>query len=162
MVCRSIVLFSNSYTMGGMEKHLVQLAAGLVQRRFRVGAICSPSDGIAPLRHQLVQAGVEVHVPADRTASGLDSPRRLRDLVRVLRAYPECILHLHFSGHSGGDILVLAAQLSSVRAIVRTDHNPPDPPTSTHARITTRLRDRFLARIICVSEQSRYLHINLL
>src|SRR3954470_5010427 len=93
-----IVFSSSSYGMGGMEEHLLQLGRGLVGRGFRVAALCARLEALTPLRRALIDAGIEVHCPAERQASPLGSGARLRDLVQTLRRYPGCIVHLHYGG----------------------------------------------------------------
>lgn len=157
-----VVLFTNSFLMGGMEGHLIQLGRGLVARTFQVAAICSDAEAIWPLRAALAEGGVAVHDLPDRGRSGLGAVRRLRALARILRRYPGCILHLHLTGHRGGDLVALAGHLAGARAIVRTMHLPPLAPVSRRERASVRLRDALLARIICVSEQNLRAHLELL
>jgi glycosyltransferase involved in cell wall biosynthesis len=142
-----------------MEAHLVQLGQGLVRRGVRVAAICSPRPELQPMRLALSEAGVRVHELEDRGGSPLGVARRLRDLVRTLRQYPGCILHLHLGGYGGADLQVLAGRMAGARAIVRTEHMPPMPPITRRDRIWIGLRDRLLAGSICVSEQNRREHV---
>src|SRR5262245_4913988 len=100
-----VVLFTNSFLMGGMEGHLIQLGRGLVGRGFQVAAICSDAEVIRPLRAALADAGVAVHDLPDRSRARLGAARRLRVLVHILRGYPGCILHLHLTGHRGGTLV---------------------------------------------------------
>ena len=157
-VANTVVLFANSWTMGGTEAHLAQLGRGLVQRGFSVAAILSPRAEIEPLRAALSAAGVRVHAPAERR-DRLGLTERLRALIAILRTYPGCVLHIHLTGHVGGELAVLAAKVAGVAAIVRTEHNPPVPPITLRDRLLVQLRDRALARVICVSEQARQEHI---
>jgi glycosyltransferase involved in cell wall biosynthesis len=154
-----IVLFTNSPYMGGMEEHILLLGRGLVRQGYTVAAICSTRDEIRPLRESLAAEGIRVHGLAERGESRLSGLRRLQALHRPLRQYPGCILHLHLTGHHGGDLIQLAARLAGVRAIVRTEHLPPVLPITALDRARVQLRDRALARIICVSEQTRQLHL---
>ncbi|HEX2513971.1 MAG TPA: glycosyltransferase, partial [Chloroflexota bacterium] len=91
--------------MGGMEEHVVMLGRGLVQRGYRVGALCPAQEPVRPLRDALRAGGVTVHTPVERQGAPGGTARRLRDLVGTLREYPRCILHLHLNGHSGGALL---------------------------------------------------------
>jgi glycosyltransferase involved in cell wall biosynthesis len=145
-----------------MEEHVLQLGRGLVRRGYPVSALCSGIQALKPLREALTDAGVNVHRPVERHGSSFGPVARLRDLVRTLRCYPGCIVHLHYSGHDGGELMTLAARLAGVRAIVRTDHNPPDPPIKARERFSVRVRDRFLDRILFVSDQVRQAHLRLL
>jgi glycosyltransferase involved in cell wall biosynthesis len=145
-----------------MEEHLFQLGRGLVRRGYPVAALCSEIEALGPLRDALTDVGVTVHCPAERHASALGAVVRLRDVVRTIRQYPGCIVHLHYGGHTGGELLTLAARLGGARAVIRTDHNPPDPPITARERFSVRLRDRTVDRMLFVSEQVRQSHVDLL
>jgi glycosyltransferase involved in cell wall biosynthesis len=154
-----VVLFTNSFIMGGMEEHLLLLGRELVRRAFPVAAICSPGEEIGPLRAGLAAAGVEVFAPGHRADSRLGFNRRLRALLDAFRRYPGAVLHIHSTGFHNGDLPMLAARMAGVRAIVRTEHVPPQPPITPSSKLRVRLRDRFVNRVICVSEQNRVEHI---
>ncbi len=154
-----VVLFTNSFIMGGMEEHLLLLGRELVRRAFSVAAICSPAAEIEPLRAGLAAAGVDVFAPEHRPASRAGFPRRLRALVETFKRYPGCVLHIHSTGFHNGDLPMLAARLAGARSIVRTEHVPPQPPITASSKLRVRLRDRFVDRVICVSEQNRVEHI---
>jgi glycosyltransferase involved in cell wall biosynthesis len=157
-----VVLFPNSSGMGGMETHLMQLARGLRERGVVVAAICPPSAELQPLREALARAGVTVHAIADRNGSASGVVRRIGALVATLRRYPGCVVHLHYGGYGGGELVQLAARLAGARAVVRTEHVPPVPPVTWRGRLLVRIRDQFLSKVICVSEQNRVEHVTAL
>src|SRR4051812_34557233 len=103
---RPVVLFTNSMLMGGMEEHVLQLGRTLVQRGARVGVICSLHEEIRPLREALVAAGVTVHAIPESGGSPSGVGRRLAELMRTLGEYRGGVLHLHFTGFRGGDLVV--------------------------------------------------------
>jgi glycosyltransferase involved in cell wall biosynthesis len=148
--------------MGGMEEHILVLARGLVKRDVEVAVICSDHDAIEPLRRALGEAGARVHEVPGRSQACFGAARRLLNLTQPIRRYRDCILHLHLTGHEGGDLVVAAGRLAGARAIVRTEHLPPMPPVSVSERRHVQLRDRLMDRIICVSDQTRQDHIALL
>jgi glycosyltransferase involved in cell wall biosynthesis len=154
----AVVLFPNSSGMGGMEAHLMQLARGLRERGIQVAAICEPRPDTQLLRDGLRGAGAEVHELGARAAAG-GVRRRIAALVDVMKRYPGCVVHMHYGGYGGGELVQLAACLSGVKAVVRTEHVPPVPPITRTGRLLVHVRDRFLARVICVSEQNRQEHL---
>lgn len=157
-----VVLFTNSMVMGGMEEHVLQLGRGLVARGFPVAVICSRHEAIRPLREALAAAGVDVHALTSQRASLLGALPRTVSLARVLRHYRGSVVHLHFTGHTGGDLVTLAARLAGARAVVRSVHLPPVLATSPRDRLAVQIRDRQLARIICVSDQTLREHVDVL
>jgi glycosyltransferase involved in cell wall biosynthesis len=157
---RPVVLFTNSMIMGGMEEHVLQLGRGFVERGVPVAAICSPYEEIRPLREQLSAAGVAVHALPDRGRPPLGVARRVLALYRTLRRYPGCVVHMHFTGYRGGDLVVLAARLAGASKIVRSVHLPPVPPITTLDRAGITWRDRLLSRVICVSGPTRQAHLD--
>lgn len=58
--------------------------------------------------------------------------------------------------------MLLAGKRAGMAAIVRTEHVPPQPPVGPRDRLHVRLRDRLLAKVICVSSGNRDEHIALL
>jgi glycosyltransferase involved in cell wall biosynthesis len=157
-----IVLFPSSAGMGGLEAHVVQLGRGLVERGLTVAAVCLPRDDLEPLRASLAEAGIQVHVLESRRARLHGPVRRLSGVTKILQKYKGCIVHLHYGGYGGGELIQAAAAIARARAVVRTEHVPPVPPFTLHGRVLLKIRDRFLARIICVAESNRVEHIRLL
>jgi glycosyltransferase involved in cell wall biosynthesis len=157
-----IVLLPNSSSMGGMEAHLIQLAGGLHERGIPVAAIWAPNDEMVPLRDGLIEAGATVHTLEERDGTLGGVGRRLSALVQTLRQYPGCVIHMHYGGYGGGELVQVAARLAGASAIVRTEHVPPVPPITRKGRLLVHVRDRFLARVICVSEQNRQEHLKTL
>src|SRR5262245_3867353 len=157
---RPVVLFTNSMVMGGMEEHVLQLGRGFVERGVPVAVICSPYDEIRPLRDQLTASGVEVHALPDRGHGPMGAARRFRTLVQTFQRYPGCVVHMHFTGYRGGDLVVLAARLGGASKIVRSVHLPPVPPITRIDRAGITWRDRLLSRVICVSGPTRQAHLD--
>lgn len=154
-----VVLVPNSSGMGGMEAHLVQLAGGLRQRGIPVAAICEPRPELQALRDGLVDAGAAVHTISARDGSVVGVVRRTLLLIKTIRRYPRCVVHMHYGGYGGGELVQLAARLGGASAVIRTEHVPPIPPITRTRRALVRLRDHFLSKVICVSEQNRQEHL---
>lgn len=146
-----VVIFTNSWMMGGMEVHIDALARGLVARGVRVAMICPTDEAVEPLRDGLAACGVDVHAVPGGARGPLGLRRRLRAVRGIVRHYPDCVVHLHLTGSDGGTLPVAAARLAGAAAVVRTEHLPPDARPSLRRRLLTRARDRALDRIICVS-----------
>lgn len=113
-----------------MDEHVLQLA-GLFQRGFAVAVIRSSTDAIQPLRDALAAAGAVVHPLPTRGRGPAGAARRLLALLRTLRAYPGCLLHLHLTGHGDGDLVALARQLAGAPS------HPADDAPSASAKVGT-------------------------
>jgi glycosyltransferase involved in cell wall biosynthesis len=158
---RPILLFTNGWTLGGMEQHIQMLAAGLAARGFRISVVCSSRPTLARFRDELVAAGVVVR-PVAEASSKRALVRRLRDLAGVVSEEPGCIVHMHFTGYHGGSLVHAAAALGRAHAVVRTEHNPPVGPRGPVERAAMIARDLLLSRIIFVSGTSHDEHMSLL
>src|SRR3712207_5693871 len=119
----AVVIFTNAWMMGGMEQNLLDLGRALVQRRHRVGVMCFAAPAIEPLRRSLREAGVDVY-PLVEDAGVRGRWRRLWQVVRILRRYPQGVLHLDEGWPAGDGLVIVAALLARVRGIVRTEHQP--------------------------------------
>jgi glycosyltransferase involved in cell wall biosynthesis len=150
---RWAVLFTSSYCMGGIEAHLGDLAEGLIGRGWRVALICSGLVDIEPLRQAMRRMGADVWAIPDATnAFGLLG--RIWRLYRVLRGYPDAVVHLHLQGEGGGILVLLAAKFARAAAVVRTLHNPPVLPITPRGRVSVAISARLLDRVICVSPET--------
>lgn len=158
----SVVLFTNSTIMGGMEEHVLQVGSGLARRGIRGGVICSDRPAIEPLRSGLRAAGAEVYALPESGGSAGAIARRFVSLRDVFGGYRGGVLHLHSTGYRGADLVVAAARAAGIVAVVRTMHLPPVEPVPPMDAFITPLRDKLLARIICVAEQNRAEHLRLL
>jgi glycosyltransferase involved in cell wall biosynthesis len=159
---RPVILFTNSWTMGGMEEHLLVLANGLLERGVDVTVLCPPAAGIGVLRERLSRSGAHVEILPDRGRTPQGFVRRILALARAVRSRPNCVVHLHLTGHTGGSLVVLVSRLAGAGGIVRTEHLPPGPGTRVGERIGVFVRDRMTDRVICVSGQNRSEHIRAL
>ena len=79
-----VVLFTNSPAMGGMEQHVLFLAAGFVERGIRTAVVCSARPEIAPLREELTT----VVVPPPRSLTSATPPNAARPPPRAVAARP--------------------------------------------------------------------------
>jgi glycosyltransferase involved in cell wall biosynthesis len=154
-----VILFPSSAGIGGLEAHVVQLGRGLVARGLVVAAVCLPRLDLEPMRLALSESGVRTHLLPGRAVSPFAAARRLAGLVSILRTYPGCIVHMHYGGYGGGELIQIAAGFAGASAVVRTEHVPPVPPITVHGRLMVKVRDHFLARVICVAQQNRVEHI---
>lgn len=159
---RRVLIFSNSFVMGGMEAHITRLACRLIGRGARVDMIYNTNtwEAIRLMLHALEECGVVLHgLPQRRGPRGLLA--RLRDLYVLTRRLRPDAIHIHSTGPESGELPLLAFKAARPRdcRIVRTDHNPPEEPPSPLAVARLRLRDLLLHRVVVVSRQNRARHL---
>lgn len=160
-----VLIMTNSFVMGGMERHIADLACRLVARGMRVDIIYSKSsqENIQPMLDSLQKGGVTIHgLPERRGLSGW--ARRFKDLYSLTRRISPDVIHIHSTGSQRGELALLAFKIAGpVRCrIVRTDHTPPDGPPSIMDVARLRIRDLLLDQIIVVSNQNRTMHLQVL
>jgi glycosyltransferase involved in cell wall biosynthesis len=156
----SVVYFTNSPFMGGMEAHIQHLATALSNAGGRVSLVCPATTDIALLKDACREAGVAVSEIADG-GGPLGAIRRFRAYVRELSRFRGGVLHIHMTGPFGGELVMLAAKLAGIKVIVRTEHQPLEQPPSLVQLWRMKMRDRFLGRVICVSQQTAAYFIDL-
>jgi glycosyltransferase involved in cell wall biosynthesis len=144
-----VVLFTNAWTMGGMERQILDLARGLTKRGHRLTVLCFATPALDPFRAELRGYGVEV-VELGGGPSPLGRLRRFWQVLTVLRSQRGAVLHMIESWPVGDGLVILAAKLAGVRAIVSTE-TEYTRAASWLKRLSVRLRDRLLDRIVCVS-----------
>ena len=122
-----VALVVNSVAMGGVEEHVRQVAAGLVERGARVTTVVPEDSAIDPLARAAAR-GRRLASARLTLASGMLRPaglRRLFRLVRLLRRSKTDVMHLHLVGFGGGRWVLLAAVLAGVPSVVCTIHVAP-------------------------------------
>jgi glycosyltransferase involved in cell wall biosynthesis len=147
--------------MGGVEQLVLDLAQGLMQRGSRVAVICYDAEGVAPMREALRACGVDVH-PLRGGPALSGRIQRFRHLLGIFRRYRGGVVHLIEGWPARDGLAIVAAKLAGAGPIVRTEGEPPAQPVSVRQRLLSRVKDRLLARIVCLSEANRREHIELI
>lgn len=157
----TVVLFTNAWAMGGMEQHVLDLGRSLVRHGFRVAAILYATPAIAPLRDGLSDGGVRVHEL--KGGSGLfGRARRFWQLFTILHQMPGSIVHMIEGWPAGDGLVILAARLAGATAIIKTEQQPPVSPVGIKQRLLTRIKDRFIRYIVCVSQDNLRQHASVI
>ena len=147
--------------LGGAETMLYQLLAGTDLERFPSEVVSMTTRGLVGER--IAQLGVPVHALGMRR--GLPTPWHLLPLVRLLRrARPDVIqTWMYHADLFGGVAGRLAGRIPVVWGIHHTRLERESTPAGTlwTARVNARLSHRLPARIVCCSEATRRVHVQM-
>jgi glycosyltransferase involved in cell wall biosynthesis len=150
-----IVLFADDWGgVGGTARYVVMLARNLRRRGYVVAAICHRSDAMEPIRRELSDAGVVVHLMPEGRPSQRGHIQRLQGLRQIIRGYPGCIVALMMGYYTRGGGVVVAAKLGGASAIVRADLTPPEPPHRVRAKLELRLKDMITDSIVVGAQEN--------
>ena len=156
-----IVHVISGLELGGAETMLHQLLAGTDRERFQSEVISMTTRG--PVGERIEALGIPVHALGMKR--GLPTPWHLLPLIRRLRwARPDVIqTWMYHADLFGGVAGRLAGHLPVVWGIHHTRLERESTPAGTlwTARVNARLSHRLPARIVCCSEATRRVHIQM-
>jgi len=151
-----IAIFTNSVSIGGMEKHAEMLARDLDRSRATVYTICPKWEPVEAWAKDFAAASDgTARITPDRRYGLLAELRETVRLYRQLRQWHIDVLHMHLTTYYGGQWALLAARLARVPVIVCTEHLAPERPLSRPRKLQRDLVTRMYNRVICVSEKNR-------
>lgn len=143
----TVIHLTEDMAVGGQEKVIATLAAGLDPCRFKVEVWCLARGGA--MADSLRQSGVAVRV---LNLSSYHNPLNVLRLARHLRRAGAGIVHTH--GSFAGTFGRLSAILAGKRAVVAHVHTTHIGSSRRHAHIE-RFLAQFTRRVVCVSEAVR-------
>ena len=147
--------------LGGAETMLYQLLAGTDLERFPSEVVSMTTRG--PVGERIAQLGVPVHALGMRR--GLPTPWHLLPLVGLLRrASPDIVqTWMYHADLFGGAAARLGRRIPVVWGIHHTRLERESTPAGTlwTARVNARLSHRLPARIVCCSEATRRVHVQM-
>lgn len=145
--------------IGGMESHVVDLAAELTRRAVQVQAVIPSADRFDPLVVRFSSAGAEVaRVDTDGRNGRPAQLRQLLSLRRRMTAWRPDVVHLHLGGATGGTAVVALARLAGAVAVV-TEHDVPTGRPAGLTRASRLLLDRWAHVLIAISRRNAALRI---
>jgi glycosyltransferase involved in cell wall biosynthesis len=145
-----IVLFADEWGgIGGTAGYVVMLSRQLCRRGYPVVALCHGGEGTSRMRDELAATGVQVEIlPSGGGPALLRRFKELAYLIRVLRRHRRGVLVLMMGYFTRGGGVTLAGRLASMRAIVRADLTPPEPPITRRSAFFLRLKDILTNRVV--------------
>lgn len=149
-----VAFFTNSIAIGGMEKHVVELASALAKMNCDVCAIAPGTKEVSPFLDWLREAGIPTYAIDLRG----DQPKRqlvseARRLRRLLIDRRVDIFHQHRTGPYHGKWACLVARTAGAR-VVATEHLPAFRLSGVSRRINA-LADRVVDRLVTVCDLDR-------
>lgn len=153
-----VLLVTQSTTVGGMERHCVELAAELVARGSAVTAVLPRDPVLDPLACSLERGGAQVErINTDARSGRYDQVQGVLRFIRLARRFEPEVVHLHVGGATGGLGVVLAARLAIRAVVVTTEHDVPDGSPAFRHRVARSLLDRSVHTMIAVSRHNAHL-----
>ncbi|MGH2609530.1 MAG: glycosyltransferase, partial [Tepidiformaceae bacterium] len=140
--------------IGGTANYVVMVAKGLVDRGYRTGVLCHDLAAMEPVMANLRSIGAEV-LPVTPRAGAFRRIRAQVDLVRLARAYRGGLLAMMMGYHTRGGGVALAARVARLRAVVRADLTPPEPPFARFEGRALRLKDRLVDAVVVGAGENR-------
>jgi glycosyltransferase involved in cell wall biosynthesis len=152
-----IVLYVDEWGgVGGTAGYAVMLARALTARGYRVAAVCHGAESMTVVRAALADAGAAVHtIAADGDTSLPGRWRRHRAFMETVQAHPGCVLVLIMGYFTRGGGMTLAAKQAGAAAVVRADLTPPEPPIGVRDRLSLRLKDLLVDRVVVGARENR-------
>jgi glycosyltransferase involved in cell wall biosynthesis len=157
---RRILITAQSWALGGMESHALELAREFARRGLEVGVILPTAGAYDGLASAAAAAGIacwrlDTHPVAGRG----NQLRGLLAFVGILRRWRPDVVHVHTSGGRGGLAVVLLTRALSRASAVLTEHDvPPSAPSRLHVW-TRAVVDRSLDSLVAVSRRNADLRL---
>lgn len=152
---RRVVLALQSTAVGGMETHVIDLAAEYTRRGI-VTTVFVPEaplfDGVAA---RVVAGGAAVvRLDTDARAGRRQQLPRLMKLGRTLRSLRPDAVHLNTGGATGGVGFVALTRAATRATMVVTEHDVPVEEPAPLARAARRAMDRLSHSVVAVSRRN--------
>lgn len=152
---RTVLLVLQSTAVGGMETHVIDLAAEFAGRGIAVTVALPPGAAFEPLAARAEVAGAAVwRVTTDARRGRRAQIQAFGALVRRMRTLAPDVVHLHTGGATGGAAVLLAAKLAGVPARVITEHDVPAEHPGRWQRTTRAGLDHLATGVVAVSRRN--------
>jgi len=161
MRLQKVVFAHDSNEFGGMELYLLRLIKNLNRKRYSPALLVPGYIGknyASP--EQLIQEAQALGVPILKTDKPsnkfkLHSAKELLAVTRLLKQYQADVLHIHTCRPEGARKVTLAAKLAGVKAIIRSEHMPPEANMRFMSRFVVKPFDWMTDIIITGSDGDR-------
>lgn len=152
---------------GGVEKYILRLLKRIDHTRYIPSIIISGYNyQFTPKRFidELHELNVPIKISPDVGSSRLFSfIKDVKNLVRIFKEERFQLIHIQTSRHDSGRRAILAARISGIPSVLRTEHVPPSVNIKNeYSKYLIKLTDWLTNYIIVDSESSRFEQIELL
>lgn len=150
-----VLLALQSTAVGGMETHVIDLAAEYARRGIDVTLVVPEAATFDPLERRGAAAGATVRrLDTDARDGRIAQLRRAPRIARLLRASRPDVIHLHTGGATGGLALLGMARTLTSATIAITEHDVPGEHPGRGQRVARRVMDRSCHLVVAVSRRN--------
>jgi len=152
---RRVVLALQSTAVGGMETHVIDLAAEYVRRGITTTVFVPEAPLFDAVAARVTTAGATVlRLDTDARGGRCQQLPRLARLGRTLRALHPDAVHLHTGGATGGLGFVALARAATGATVVVTEHDVPVEAPTRPAQATRFAMDHLGHTLVAVSRRN--------
>ncbi len=153
-----VLLVMQSSTIGGMERHCIELAGELRARGAAVAAAVPEDASLDEVADSLQRCGARVErINTDARSGRRAQALGILRLSRLARRFGPDVIHLHVGGVTGGLGAAVAGRFSARAVVVLTEHDVPDRMPGLWHRLNRRLLDLSVHAVIAVSRHNAQL-----
>ncbi|MBI2765295.1 MAG: glycosyltransferase family 4 protein [Chloroflexi bacterium] len=150
-----VLLVLQSTAIGGMETHVVDLAAEYVSRGIATLVAVPEAALFDSIAARVAAAGARAaRIDTDARHGRLEQVRGSVRISRMFRAFRPTVVHVHTGGATGGvGVVALARVLTGARVVV-TEHDVPVQHPTFGQRFARWAMDRLSTTIVAVSRRN--------
>ena len=152
---KRVVLALQSTAVGGMETHVIDLAAEYRRRGITVLGLVPAGADFDGVAARMAAGGARVaRADTDARHGRLAQIGTFRALTTGLRTFSPDAVHVHTGGATGGAGLVALARVATNATVVITEHDVPAVAPSLRQRLARQSIDRAAHAVIAVSRRN--------
>ncbi len=154
-----VLFVLQSVAAGGMETHVVDLAAEYVRRGIETNAIVPSNADLDAVAARLIEKCVPAHrLDTDARRGRLVQVKQLWRTFRLMRRLRPGVVHVQTGGATGGAAAVLLGRLAGARVVI-TEHDVPTVHPGRRQRLARQILDGACHAIIAVSRRNGALRL---
>jgi glycosyltransferase involved in cell wall biosynthesis len=153
-----VLLVLQSVAAGGMETHVIDLAAEYARRDIATTVVVPEAEAFDDVAVRVAAGGATpVRLDTDARNGRRAQLRRWLRLARLISATRPDAIHLHTGGATGGLAIIATTRAISRATAVITEHDVPAADPSRRQRQTRRALDQLAHCVVAVSRRNALL-----